>query len=590
MSNGTYRALVKLKIGGSQASPDLIEDILQVTVEESLHVPAMFVLVIKNDYFPGRENEQAWKHQDLMEIGKEIDIGFVSSTTESTAFSEEKEGYIFSGEITAIETHFTERSQAPIVIRGYDVSHRLHRGRWNRSFQNMTDSDIVKKLAGEAGIQLGNIDNSGTACEYLFQQNQTNMEFLRERAARLGFELFVSDGKLNFRKPKQDQKLQLKWLKDIQSFRVRVSSAEQVKEVEVRAWDYKTKKPIVSKATGEKLLTETGHGQGSSSSTQFKGKPNNPTLRIVDRPVSCAKEADTMAQALFDELSGQFVYADARAEGNPEIRPGRVIELQDMGKHDGDYYITETRHTYFERIYQTEFSVRGLRSGSLLDTLSPPQQLLPGQTSLVGIVTNNQDPDGLGRVKVKFPSLTEDHESQWARVVSVGAGKQRGLDCLPEVDDEVLVAFEHGDVHRPYVLGGLWNGQDAPPEDVSDTVVDGKVRLRTLRTTSGHQLQFVEEDKNGSKAGVHLTTTGGHEIHLNDSDTVVEIKTSGGHRVTLDDGDKRITLKSSQSITLDAPGEITLKTPSGSLTIGMSGIDIQAGGIVTVKGSLIQLN
>ena len=70
----------------------------------------------------------------------------------------------------------------------------------------------------------------------------------------------------------------------------------------------------------------------------------------------------------------------------------------------------------------------------------------------MGIVTNNKDPEGWGRVKVKFPTLTEEHESNWARVVALGAAKQRGFDCLPEVNDEVLVGFEHGDIHRPYIL------------------------------------------------------------------------------------------------------------------------------------------
>ncbi|MHC5832550.1 MAG: phage baseplate assembly protein V, partial [Nostoc sp.] len=94
----------------------------------------------------------------------------------------------------------------------------------------------------------------------------------------------------------------------------------------------------------------------------------------------------------------------------------------------------------------------------------------PGQTFLVGIVTNNKDPKGLGRVKVQFPTLTEEHTSNWARVVAPGAGNNRGFDCLPEIRDEVLVGFEHGDIHRPYIIGGVWNGEDASPENVNDAI------------------------------------------------------------------------------------------------------------------------
>lgn len=115
-----------------------------------------------------------------------ISIGFTASTTEDRAFQEVlKEPSLIEGEITAMEVNFVEESKAHIVVRGYDVSHRLHRGRYNRSFTNTTDSDIVKKIAKESGIKIGQIDRSGTPHEYVFQENQTNMEFLRKEQREL---------------------------------------------------------------------------------------------------------------------------------------------------------------------------------------------------------------------------------------------------------------------------------------------------------------------------------------------------------------------------------------------------------------------
>lgn len=559
MNGVGYRALPTLEIDGQPADPDLMGDILQIVVEESLHLPGMFALVIHNDYFPGRNQDKAWRYKSVLEIGKPVKIGFSSSTTESQDYSEERKNYILEGEITAIETHFNEKSQAPVIVRGYDVSHRLHRGRYNRSFQNMTDSDIVKKIAAEVGMTIGAIAKTGVPHDYVFQANQTNMQFLRERAARNGFELFIQDGKLNFRKPKADGYITLKWLNDLHSFRVRVTSAEQVKGVEVRGWDYSQKRPIVSTAQADHVITQTENGKGSASSTKFNGKPPKPTMIVVDQPVFNPKEADIMAQALCDEIGGQFIYADAKSEGNPLIRPGRVVNVQEMGQHSGEYYVTETRHFYHKRVYTTDFSVRGLRGGDLLATLSPPNHLQPGQTFLVGIVTDNEDPEGWGRVKVKFPTLTEEHASNWARVVAAGAGNLRGFDCLPEINDEVLVAFEHGDIHRPYVIGGVWNGKDAPPEPVGSSVQDGKVRLRTFKTRTGHQLQFVEEDKRGSSAGVYIETKAGHQVSINDTQQFVEIKTSSGHIFRLDDRESSIKLHSQGNITITANGTITLQ-------------------------------
>ena len=275
-AQGTYRSTPKLWIDGQEAPNTLMEDILQIIVEESLHLPGMFTLVIRNDYFPAYPEEQPWRHQALLQIGKTVKIVFESSTTDSQEFQQQIKGQVIEAEITAIEAHFSEKSQAPVIVRGYDTCHRLHRGQYNRSFQNMTDTDVVKKIATEVGIPLGQVENSGAPHEYLFQKNQTNMQFLRGRAARIGFELFNQDGQLHFRKPKANQELSLKWLKDVNSFSVRVTSAEQIKAVEVRAWDYEKKAAIVSTAQTAQLITQTDNGKGSDTSTKFSGKPPTP--------------------------------------------------------------------------------------------------------------------------------------------------------------------------------------------------------------------------------------------------------------------------------------------------------------------------
>ena len=330
--------------------------------------------------------------------------------------------------------------------------------------------------------------------------------------------------------------LELKWGQEINSFSSRVTSAEQVSEVEVRSWDYTKKELVTETAKSEKVITDTGNKKGSDCCNKFNlSKP--PKMIVVDKPVSSPKQAEVMAQSLCDELGGEFVYADAKAEGNPKVRPGRFVNLKDMGKRfSGKYYITETRHVYMQETYTTEFGVRGLRAGNLFSTVSGQKRLQPGETFLVGIVTNNTDLKGLGRVKVKFPTLTENHESYWARVVGVGAGGSRGFYSLPEINDEVLVGFEHGDIHRPYIIGGVWNGKDAPPEDINNTINGGKVRLRTIKTRTGHTIEFVEETKGSSKAGIKIETATGHTFHLNDTDKSVAIQTNGGNEIKMVDG------------------------------------------------------
>ena len=193
-----YLAEPKLTLSSGRATPELMKDFLQITIEESLHLPAMFTLVVQNSYIPTVERSEykPWRYEKLFEIGGKVKIGFISSTTQDRDFKKKLDDYLIEGEITAMEVHFNEKSEAHMIIRGYDISHRLHRGRYNRSFLNKTDSDIVKGIAAEVGIGIGTIDPSGEAYDYVFQENQTNMEFLRERAARIGFELFIQEEKI----------------------------------------------------------------------------------------------------------------------------------------------------------------------------------------------------------------------------------------------------------------------------------------------------------------------------------------------------------------------------------------------------------
>jgi uncharacterized protein involved in type VI secretion and phage assembly len=183
----------------------------------------------------------------------------------------------------------------------------------------------------------------------------------------------------------------------------------------------------------------------------------------------------------------------------------------------------------------------------LRGALSPPSSRVYGVT--VGLVTNNQDPDGLGRVKVKLPWLTDLDESYWARVVTPMAGNNRGLYFLPEVNDEVLVAFDHGQVEFPYVIGALWNGRDKPPESNSD----GKNNMRTIQSRSGHIFRLDDTD-------------GKEKIQIIDST-----------------GKNSIVIGPNNTITIQADGDITIQSSSGKLKLSGNGIEITSQGAIKIQ-------
>lgn len=212
---------------------------------------------------------------------------------------------------------------------------------------------------------------------------------------------------------------------------------------------------------------------------------------------------------------------------------------------------------------------------NLLSLLSetPNRGTHPLYGVVVGIVTNNQDPDHLGRVKVRFPWLSDDNESAWARIATPMAGNNRGLYVLPEVDDEVLVVFEQGDPRYPFILGALWNAKDAPPT----TNGDGKNNLRLLQSRSGHQIRLNDEDG---------------------KETIEIIDKTGKNKVVLDTAKNAIAITSNKDITLSAP-QGTIKLEAQSLEFKSSarakleagaGLDIQASATMNLKGAMINLN
>ncbi|MEW6172907.1 MAG: phage baseplate assembly protein V, partial [Bacillota bacterium] len=196
---------------------------------------------------------------------------------------------------------------------------------------------------------------------------------------------------------------------------------------------------------------------------------------------------------------------------------------------------------------------------------------------VVGIVTNNQDPEGMGRVKVKFPWRDDTDESFWARMAVPMAGKERGTYFLPEVGDEVLVAFDRGDIRCPYVLGGLWNGVDAPPE----TNADGKNNIRKIKSRSGHEIIFTDDAESG-KEKVEIHTAAGHKILLDDA--------KGGEKIELVDktGSNSIKIDSVQN-TIAIESAMNLKIKAQMVEIEAGGtMTIKAGATLTIKGALVQ--
>ena len=189
------------------------------------------------------------------------------------------------------------------------------------------------------------------------------------------------------------------------------------------------------------------------------------------------------------------------------------------------------------------------------------------------IVTNNNDPDNLGRVKVKFPWMSDTDESPWARIATPMAGGGRGAWFLPEVDDEVLVAFFQSDPRFPYVIAALWSRKDPPPADNSN----GKNTLRLIKTPRGHQIKLDDEE---GKESVEI------------------IDASGENRIVIDIANDTITLQAAKDIVISAPQgtltltaqKVTVESTADTAIAAHGSLAVTADSDMSIQGSTVNIN
>jgi uncharacterized protein involved in type VI secretion and phage assembly len=176
------------------------------------------------------------------------------------------------------------------------------------------------------------------------------------------------------------------------------------------------------------------------------------------------------------------------------------------------------------------------------------------------LVTDIKDPDGQGRVKVKLPWSPDNSGSGyevWARLVVLMAGNNRGTWFIPDPNDEVLVGFQGGDPRLPFVIGALWNGQDAPPESMDGA---GSNFKKTIRSRNGVKVTLNDTD---GQESLTLETPAGQKVTLQDGPGSVEIKDSNGNSIKLE----------SAGITVQAAAKVTVQASTVAVSAGMVTVD-----------------
>jgi phage protein D len=586
-------AVVIGKGAGTPLAKDAAAQLVRTVVDTSLHLPGMFELTFFD------------RDADVLTVGG-LRIGTVVQVR-GAGLDESTEGLLLIGEITALEGRY-EKAGRYTLVRGYDLGHRLQRARRTRTFVNMTDSDIAARLAREAGLTETVIEASGTAHVHIGQCDQTDWDFLSQRAREIGYELAAGDGVFRFRKASTigtatGTPVDLTYGGNLWEFRPRVTAGNLTPEVEVRVWD-----PVQAKVIASTAATHSGtatlDAKPAILARTFAGTPSAPeppaqrapavgdlgpapgiTAHVLyDRPLAVgaaiSSAGEQTAAALAEHLASTFAEADGETAGTTKLNAGVVVRVSGVpAPFTGSWLVTAAHHVFDldDGGYLTRFVASGRQERSLLGltsiggtTRSAPARL-PGV--YCAVVTNNNDPQHLARVKVALPWLSPDYESDWAAVVQFGAGAASGAMFLPEVGDEVLVGFEFADPRRPYVFGGIVNNRtqfSLGGPAIRSTGMVGQVIRRGFVSGAGNRLVFHDELPPGD-ADAPPTAS---DIVLGTGD--------GALGLAIDQTAGTITLTCK-------PTEPASRSPAGTLTIqcgnaGTINIATGEGGSVNIDG------
>lgn len=564
-----YANRLVVSIDGAAIPPDSHNLLVTAYIDDSVHVPSMAVLRFSD---PGDLVLTSIKAG----VGKQMTISVQQSGQGAPVM-------LIDSDITALEREIDERG-AFTTVRGLDVRHRLQSGAGVTAFVGMSVSDIVRKIAQENGLTV-RVGPFATRHDHRARSGESDLDFLSRLARGVGAVVWVDGRTLVFDEPTKavtapsgteagTDAFVIEYGGNLISLRATLTGTGQVPELEVRGWNPKEKAAVT--ATGR---TESPSAQlttkPASLATGVKGRKH-----LIGTALATSGEATAVAKAAAATRAGGATEIEGVVRGNAKLRAGTAVNLAKVGAtFNGKYVLTAVRHDFDATTgYLTSFTAADASDRSLYGVVAGAPSPLVGadrhQHVTVGVVTNLKDPDQLGRVKVKFPGLSADFESWWARPLQLGAGPDRGTSWLPEVNDEVLVAFGQGMGDEPYVLGGLYNGRDKAGKGWAAHVNsgDGKVKRRALTSRTGMIVEFLEDSQS---ATLTVSTNDGAQ-HL----TLTQTAEKG--IVLVSQGKLEVTAE--RDITITGKQNISASTDTGNFSIKAMNVNVEASNALKLKG------
>ncbi len=444
-------------------------------------------------------------------------------------------------------------------------------------YRDQSVSDVIGAIVSNYPVTRGKIESTGGTMQYSVQYRETDWRYVRRLSEAAGFFAYYDGKEFCLQKANGSSEVEVKWRKTLGVFSMGLGTAAS--KFASKSWEY-----------GKKTVLE-----GQTDSSALRSAPSNlarvsidASQKIFERPgyqstVKATDHAsdDATLNSHVESQVGRMVTCVGESIV-PAVKVGHCIKVAGMDKFDGSYWVTGVTHHFDESgKYHNDFVC------SPLDVSYPPKKSSrPPMTNLQsGVVTNLDDPEGLGRIQVKIPALGID--TLWVRYAAPHAGSGHGWMSLPEVDDEVLIGYENGNPDMPVAIASLYSGTDTLP-----VTPDQKNEVKIFLTRAGNEIKLT--DKDGEEEIKISTKDGKNVIVLSGKDPSVSITTDGDIKFE-STGDfsikgKNVKIESDAAIDVKSGADLNLEGGANLKATATGNLNVEASGQCVIKGAIINLN
>ncbi len=565
------RPAFEVTVAGRAIEPLVAADVIGIDVHEEVGRHGICTLLVQN----WDADHRAVRYPDGPFVpGAELTValGFHSELTR-----------VFGGVIAAATAHFPESGAPTLRVEARAKSILLEFPPRSRVLEDVTDADVAAAVASDYGLTADAA--TGVSRGAVVSDRESDWDFLKARAAALGWVLYVREDVLVMRPPAEaSAPPALEYTRDLVELHLTEDLTRAVDDAVGVGWDVGTLEPIESEQGESAAGLDTGDRPTHAAAVGDAGWP----LRTArdERPAEAAGDAaDARAVARQRDAAFAHVHGRGAVSGRPGLRADGWVELSGVGPRlSGPHYLTAVRHRLSPGSYVTEFQV------GRPPLLVPPAADPASAALTIGVVESLDDPAGLHRVKVRMSWCSDAGGAVWARLATLDAGDGYGTVFVPAVGQEVLVGHVDDDAAAPVVLGQLHSGAAAPPV----TVDPDENAVRAIVTPGGHRVTFDD----GDRPRVEIASGKGHSVVIDDDEGAI-VLTHGDSGTAVTIGTDGITLEA-------ASGDIVLKAGAGAVSIDALKIngkasgpsklessatfDIEASGPLGLKGALVNIN